>query len=110
MPVLNRGRAINEEEALRLAGPLARTAPSEYGRLKGILARCPTVNEECVPLEEESIEKRIKRAVGEQLAHFKLPDGVRPKEVRLTVTYDGLMASITVEIPEEGGKDEDQKD
>ena len=50
------GRAINEAEVLRLAGPLARTAPSEYGRLKGILARCPTVNENCVPLEEEKRE------------------------------------------------------
>ena len=95
------GRAINEAEVLRLAGPLAHTAPSEYGRLKGILARCQTVNEECVPFEEEPIEKRIKRAVGEQLAAFKLPDGVRPKSVKLYVTYDGLQASIDIEIPEE---------
>lgn len=94
-------RAINEAEALRLAGPLARTAPSEYGRLKGILARCPTVNEECVPLEEEPIEKQIKRAVGEQLAAFKLPDGVRPKAVKLYVMYDGLQASVDIEIPGE---------
>lgn len=100
------GRAINEAEVLRLAGPLAQTAPSEYGRLKGILARCQTVNEECVPLSEEPIDKRIKRAVAEQLVNFKLPDGVRPKEVRLTVTYEGLMASITVDIPEEEGCNE----
>ena len=100
------GRAINEAEVLRLAGPLARTAPSEYGRLKGILARCQTVNEECVPFEDEPIDKRIKRAVAEQLVNFKLPDGVRPKEVRLTVTYEGLMASITVDIPEEEGRNE----
>lgn len=101
MPVLSRGRAISEEEALRLAGPLARTAPTEYGRLRGILARCQTVNEECVPLTEEPIENRIKRAVAEQLAAFKLPDGVRPKSVKLYVTYDGLQASIDIEIPEE---------
>lgn len=103
------GRAINEAEVLRLAGPLARTAPSEYCRLKGILARCPTVNEECIPLEEEPIEKRIKRVVAEQIAAFKLPDGVRPKEVRLTATYDGLMASITLEIPEENTSTKQEK-
>ena len=96
-----RDRTINEAEVLRQAGPLAWIAPLEYGRLKGILARCPTVNEECVPLEEEPIEKRIKRAVGEQLAAFKLPDGVRPKSVKLYVTYDGLQASIDIEIPGE---------
>lgn len=50
---------------------------------------------------EEPIEKRIKRAVGEQLAAFKLPDGVRPKSAKLYVTYDGLQASIDIEIPEE---------
>ena len=94
-------RLIDESEALRRAGDLARVAPSEYGRLKRVLASCPTVNTEGVPLDREPIDKRIKRAVGEQLAAFKLPDGVRPKSVRLMVEYDGLLASVTVEIPEE---------
>ncbi len=100
------GRIINEAAALRLADELVREDPVSYGRIRSVLSRCPTVNAEGVPLEEEPIEKRIKRAVAEQLVHFKLPEGVRPKEVRLTVTYDGLMASITLEIPEENTKEE----
>lgn len=104
--MLQRGRLIDESEALRQAGDLARVAPGEYGRLRSILAQCPEVNTEGVPLSEEPIDKRIKRAVAEQLVNFKLPDGVRPKEVRLTVTYEGLMASITVDIPEEEGRNE----
>lgn len=103
------GRIINESDALRLAGELARVAPSEYGRMKGILARCPTVNVEGAPLEQETMEQTIKRVVAEQIAAFKLPDGVRPKEVRLTATYDGLMASITLEIPEENTSTKQEK-
>ncbi len=100
------GRLITEETALRFADELARVDPVSYGRIRSILAQCPTVNADGVPLSEEPIEKRIKRAVAEQLVNFKLPDGVRPKEVRLTVTYEGLMASITVDIPEEEGRNE----
>jgi hypothetical protein len=98
------GRIINEAAALRLADELARVDPVSYGRLRSILSRCPTVNTEGVPLEEEPIDQRIKRVVAEQLVHFKLPDGVRPKEVRLSVTYEGLIASITVDVPGEQKK------
>lgn len=103
MTAVMTGRLINEKTALHLADELARVDPVSYGRLRSILAQCPTVNTEGVPLSEEPIDKRIKRAVAEQLVNFKLPDGVRPKSVKLTAEYDGLLASITVEIPEEVG-------
>lgn len=95
------GRIINERDALQVAGRFALTDPLFYGRLVSVLSRCPTVNTEGIPLEEETMEQTIKRVVAEQLVHFKLPDGVRPKEVRLTVTYDGLMASIEIRLPDE---------
>ena len=95
------GRIINERDALQVAWRFALTDPLFYGRLVSVLSRCPTVNTEGVPLEEETMEQTIKRVVAEQLVHFKLPDGVRPKEVRLTVTYDGLMASIEIRLPGE---------
>lgn len=95
------GRIINERDALQVAGRFALADPLFYGRLVSVLSRCPTVNTEGIPLEEETMEQTIKRVVAEQLVHFKLPDGVRPKEVRLTVTYDGLMASIEIRLPDE---------
>lgn len=95
------GRIINERDALQVAGRFALTDPVFYGRLVSVLSRCPTVNTEGVPLEEETMDQTIKRVVAEQLVHFKLPDGVRPKEVRLSVTYEGLMASIEIRLPGE---------
>ena len=101
------GRIINERDALQVAGRFALTDPLFYNRLVSVLSRCPTVNTEGIPLEEETMEQTIKRVVAEQLVHFKLPDGVRPKEVRLSVTYEGLMASITLEMP---GASDEKKD
>ena len=95
------GRIIREREALALAGELARTDPISYGRFASILARCRTVNTEGIPFEEETVEQTIKRVAAEQMASFRLPDGARPKEVRLVVTYDGLMASIEIRLPGE---------
>lgn len=50
---------------------------------------------------EETIDQKIKRVVAEELAAFTLPDGKRPRDVRLVVSYDQMDAYISLKIPGE---------
>ena len=94
------GRLIYERDVLREAD-LSRLPPTEYGRLKAILGQCETVSPEGLRRSEETIDQTIKRVVAEELAAFTLPDGKRPRDVRLVVSYDQMDAYISLKIPGE---------
>lgn len=100
------GRMIYERDVLREAGELARVSPKEYGRLVAILGQCETVSPEGLRRSEETIDQKIKRVVAEELAAFTLPNGKRPRDVRLVVRYDQMDAYISLRIPGEEQEDE----